>query len=213
MNLMFDVLSGNDIQLQSGSVNELTGRIDLCFLHSDDEMPHIRERVRELAKAHITNNPNKWSGIFPHDADINAAVNSMVLYGSGPPQFIPVEDLPIQDENLPQLVLVNYSRTSLTFQWRNDTGKDNFYYGEPFNFYVREGDSWRHLNAGMMFVMPAYGIPAYGTTEQRHVNIGSLHGRGRNLPPGEYKFTKGFHYFRGTGDFDKYTSEVRFVIE
>ena len=84
--------------------------------------------------------------------------------------------------------------------------------GEPYALYRLEGDIWMEvptIRDDIAWNAVAYLIPFGGELEQE-LNWSWIYGE---LDAGEYKLVKGFMDFRGTGDYDQASFEVRFTVE
>ena len=115
-----------------------------------------------------------------------------------------------ETKTLPIMHITDVSAAGLSYFFTNQT-KTEFLYGTPFALYVREGDKWRLLSLTGIFTMQGIPIHPLTTTETRSLNWERYFEDG--LPPGEYKFTKGFSYSHNTDGFVEFTASQRFIID
>lgn len=84
--------------------------------------------------------------------------------------------------------------------------------GTPYALYLLDGEAWVEVpmtRDDIVWNTIAYGIP-FGGELRQELDWSWMYGA---LPAGEYKLVKGFMDFRGSGDYDEATFEVRFTVE
>lgn len=84
--------------------------------------------------------------------------------------------------------------------------------GNPYALYMLDGEAWAAVpmtREDIAWTAIAYLVPFGGEIEQE-LDWSWMYGE---LEAGEYKLVKGFMDFRGSGDYDEATFEVRFTVE
>lgn len=98
------------------------------------------------------------------------------------------------------------------YQYDKEAPDGELEFGEDFAIEKLNGEKWEELPVVIEgeygFNSVAYIIGAESETKAR-LDWEWLYGE---LPPGDYRIKKTVHDFRGTGDFDKYTVYVRFIL-
>ncbi|MCL2350866.1 MAG: hypothetical protein FWC67_05235 [Defluviitaleaceae bacterium] len=181
----------------------LYNRIIISIKRYDEESEEVINEILVFINETINNHPSL------RGMDIN--LGAFRFETAGPIIRVPVDDYYDVPEGLPVMHLTNMTPYGLSFFFINETEME-FIYGSDFRIYAREGNMWRLLNPAMWFTSEGISMQPLTTTQSRNVDW-SWYFEGEGLPPGEYKFTKGFHFSRAPGDFDAFTASQRFMLE